>query len=85
MVCVTSSPLFSKKNSSDSAELQGKKVSIIFDGTTRLGEALVVVVRFIDDFQIKQHLVRFLTLAKSMTGEEIVRELILFLLSMVSR
>ena len=58
------------------AELQGKKVSVIFDGRTRLGEALVVVLRFVDSFEIKQYLVRFQTLAKSMAGEEIVRELI---------
>ena len=58
------------------AELQGIKISVIFDGTTRLGEALLVVVRFIGGFVIKQRLVRFLTLAKSMTGEEIARELI---------
>ena len=58
------------------AELQGKNVSVIFDGTTRLGEALVIVLRFVDDFVIKQRLVRFLTLTKSLTGEEIARELI---------
>ena len=58
------------------SELQGKKISVIFDGTTWLGEALVVVVRFIDGFVVKQCLVRFLTLAKSMTGEEIAKELI---------
>ena len=58
------------------AELQGKKVSVIFDGTTRLGEALVVVLRFVDSFEIKQYLVHFQTLAKSMAGEEIARELI---------
>ena len=58
------------------AELQGKKVSIIFDGTTRLGEALVVILRFIDGFVIKQRLVRFLTLTKSLAGEEIAREFI---------
>ena len=57
-------------------ELEGKKVSVIFDGTTRLGEALVIVLRFIDGFVIKQRLVRFQTLVKSMTGEEIARELI---------
>ena len=50
------------------ADLQGKKVSIIFDGTTRLGEALVVILRFVDGFVIKQRLVRFLTLTKSLTG-----------------
>ena len=43
------------------AELQGKKISVILDGTTQLGEALVVVVRFIDGFVVKQRLVRFLT------------------------
>ena len=58
------------------AELQGKKVSLIFDGTTRLGEALVVILRFVDNFVIKQRLVRFLTLTKSLAGEEIARELI---------
>ena len=58
------------------AELQGRKVSVIFDGTTRLGEALVIILRFVDDFVIKQRLVRFLTLTKSLTGEEIARELI---------
>ena len=49
-------------------ELQDKKVSVIFDGTTRLGEAMVVVLRFVDSFVIKQYLVCFKTLAKSMTG-----------------
>ena len=39
-------------------------------------KALAVVVRFIDGFVIKQCLVHFLTLAMSMTGEEIARELI---------
>ena len=58
------------------ADLQGKKVSVIFDGTTRLGEALVIVLRFVDGFVIKQYLIRFQTLAKSMTGEEIARQLI---------
>ena len=58
------------------AELQGKNVSVIFDGTTCLGEALLIVLRFVDDFVIKQRLVRFLTLTKSLTGEEIARELI---------
>ena len=57
-------------------EIQGKRVSVIFDGTTRLGEAFVVVLRFVDSFVIKQRLVCFRTLAKSMTGEEIARELI---------
>ena len=58
------------------ANLRGKKVSVIFDGTNRLGEVLVIVLRFVDGFVIKQYLIRFQTLAKSMTGEKIARQLI---------
>ena len=36
----------------------------------------MIVLRFVDNFTIKPRLVRFLTLTKSMTGEEIARELI---------
>ncbi len=57
-------------------ELKDNKVSVIFDGTSRLGEAMVIVLRFVDSFVIKQRLVRFKTLAKSMTGSEIARKLI---------
>ena len=45
-----------------------------------MGEALVIVLMFVDGFVIKQHLVCFLTLTKSLTGEEIARELISTLL-----
>ena len=52
----------------------------MFDGTTRLGEDIhnmAVVIRFIDTFfNIQQHLIRLQLLAKSMAGEEIVREII---------
>ena len=58
-------------------EIAGKHVAIIFDGTTRLGEALAIVVRFIGEgFEIEQRLIRLQLLAKSLTGEEIARELI---------
>ena len=58
-------------------EMNGCPVSVIFDGTTRLGEAMAIVVRFVDaDFNIHQRLIRMLLLAHSMTGEEIARELI---------
>ena len=58
-------------------EITGKLVSIIFDGTTRLGEAMAIVIRFIsDDWQIQQRLVRVRMLSKSLSGEEIARELI---------
>ena len=58
-------------------EMRDKQVSVIFDGTTRLGEAMVVVLRFISkDWELQQRLVRLHMLAKSMTGEEIARVLI---------
>lgn len=58
-------------------EIDGKQLSIIFDGTSRLGEALAIVVRFVnDDLSIHQRLVRLQMLTKSLTGEEIARELI---------
>jgi len=51
-------------------------LSVIFDGTTRLGEAFAVVLHFVSDKQLKQRLIKFHMLAKSMTGEEIAREII---------
>ena len=58
------------------AEIEGKYLSVIFDGTSRLGEVLAVVVRFISDWTIQQRLVRLEFLTKSMSGEEVARELI---------
>ena len=57
-------------------EIKGKYLSVTFDGTTRLGEVLAIVIRFISDWKIQQRLVRLEFLTKSMTGEEIARELI---------
>ena len=59
-------------------EIEGKCVSVIFDGTTRMGEALAVVLCFVDNEQwvIQQQLVRLQLLVKSLSGEEIARELI---------
>ena len=57
-------------------EISGKPVSIIFDGTSRLGEALVIVLRFLDNWEIKQRLVQLQILVKSMTGEELAREIL---------
>lgn len=37
------------------ADISGKPVSVVFDGTTRLGEAMAVVVRFVHkSFAIQQ-------------------------------
>ena len=58
-------------------EIADKHVAVIFDGTTRLGEALAIVLRFVsDDWTLEQRLVRMQLLAKILKGEEIARELI---------
>ena len=58
-------------------EIKGKKISIIFDGTTRMGEALAVLIRFVSaEWDIQQRLIRLQLLAKSLTGDEVARELI---------
>ena len=58
-------------------EIAGKHVSVIFDGTTHLGEAMAILVRFVsDEWSLEQRLLRVQILAKSMTGEEVARELI---------
>ena len=52
-------------------------MSAIFDMTTHLGEALAVLLRFMDDdFSLQQRLVIVQMLLKSLTGEEIDRELL---------
>ena len=58
------------------SEIDGQDVSIIFDGTTRLGEALAVVLHFFSGWKIQQRLVWISLLAKSMTGEEAAQELL---------
>ncbi len=58
------------------AELSGRNVSIIFDGTTRLGEALAIIVRFVKNWSVQQRLSCVQMLVKSMTGEEIAREIV---------
>ena len=60
-----------------SKEIEGKKVSVIFDGTIRMGEAMAILVRFVsDDWHIEQQLICVQLLAKSLCGEEIARVLI---------
>ena len=61
-------------------EIEGKKLSVIFDGTTHVCEAMVIVLRFIDEhWCIKQRTARLMLLARSMTGEELARQLIVCL------
>ena len=65
------------------AEIADKHISVIFDGTSWLWEVLVVVVRFTQEMRIKQRLVHVEFLAKSMTGEEVARELTISYLSLL--
>lgn len=52
-------------------------MSVIFDGTTHVCEAIVVVLRCIDDsWNIYQRVVCLMLLAKSSTGEEVAQQLI---------
>ncbi len=58
-------------------EIDGKRISLVFDGTSRLGEAMVVLIRYVsDNWELEQRLLRVQMLEKSMTGEEIARVLI---------
>ena len=51
-------------------------MSAVFDGTTRLGEALAIIVCFVDNWYIMQRLIPVQMLVKTMTGEKIARELV---------
>ena len=54
-----------------------EEVSIIFDGTTRLGEALAVVIRFVqENFKPTQRLLRLQVVAKALKAEELAQRLI---------
>ena len=50
-------------------EISGKKVSVIFDGTTHIEEALAVLLRFVYNFQATQRLICLKLLSKSMTPD----------------
>lgn len=53
-------------------DISGQQLAIQFDGTSRLGEAINVVGRFVtEDFQINMRLLRFLTLAKHVDGDKL--------------
>ena len=44
-------------------EMSGRPVSINFDGTTHVAEAFVVVLRFVEDWCVKQRVSKLLLLA----------------------
>ena len=56
---------------------EAKAISTIFDGSTCLGEALAIIVRFVDShWNVQQRLVRLQVLAKSLKAEELAQCLI---------
>ena len=57
-------------------EIAGKQVSIIFDGTTHVTEAFVIILGFLDDWNIKQRVTKLMLFAKSLTGENVARLLV---------
>ena len=59
-------------------ELKDKPyVTAIFDGSTYQGEALVVILRYVTaDYEIRQRLVSVRILAKSLTGQQLAREIL---------
>ena len=66
-----------KKRTNSRTNSKGvKQVSVIFDGTARLGEALAIIIRYVqDNFKPTQRLVRLEILAKAMKGEELAQRL----------
>ena len=69
--------IFSQEQAQINEELNGKDLLVIFDGTTRFGEVMAIVVRFISsDWQTQQRLIHFQLIVQSMSGEQVARELI---------
>lgn len=70
-------PILSEERKRIGQLIAQKHVSLIFDGTTHVAEALVVVLRFVDaEWNIKQFVVRLMLLAMSLTSEEVARQVI---------
>lgn len=66
-------------------ELEGETFCLIFDGTTRVGEALAVVVRYCTaDFHVRQRLIALQTAEKHMSGGELCGMLIRILVNRIS-
>ena len=54
----------------------GRDVSVIFDGTTRQGEAIAILVLYVDtEWQLRQKLVRLDVVAKSVTAADLAQVL----------
>lgn len=58
------------------AKVQGERVFLIFDGTSRLGEAFALVVRWMNDqFELNERLLSFRTLKSSLNADQLVMHL----------
>ena len=58
-------------------EVRGLPISIIFDGTTHVCEAMVIVLRFVDtQWNIVQCVSSLKLLAKSITGKEVAQQIV---------
>jgi len=54
------------------SKMKDQDVFLIFDGTTREGEAFVIIARYVDEhFAVHQCLLRFLTVKQSLEGSQI--------------
>ena len=56
--------VYSEEKKRTKNEMKDHDVSVIFDGSTRLGEALGIVLRFFSDGCIVQHLIKIAMLSK---------------------
>lgn len=65
--------ILSEEESRIRSEITGQNISVIYDGTSHLGEALAIILIFLLIGGIEQRLVRVQTLSKSLSGEEIAR------------
>ncbi len=55
-------------------QYKSREVSLIFDGSTRLGEAVAILVRFVSDtWEIKQRLLKVDVLAKSLNAAQLAQ------------
>ena len=73
-------PFILQEELSQLKQVSDKHVSIVFDGTTHVCEAMVVVLRYVtNDWVIKQKVCLLMLLAKSMTGEEVARQIIIII------
>ena len=57
-------------------EIEGRDVSIIFNGTTHVAEALNIILRFVTEWKVNQRLIRLLLVTKPMNGEELAHQLL---------